>query len=122
MNLFLLSRIIFLTGNSVLTSILMAALEYFPNVKYFRKEVVTDFADPNDREEDEGENESAMQWQFQMVLPESKKYNFEELNVIKSNVAFDNHYDKLTNVIRIDDAFLSNHYLGFSYIVRGLRI
>ena len=97
------SQNLIIDGQQRLTSILLAFLDLFPDRDKY-KNPISQTANENDDEEDDDEEQlEIIEWTFKTYLDEQK-------NSQKG------YYHKL-GLSGIDDVFLNNTYLGFSYLV-----
>ena len=96
-----------LDGQQRLTSVLLSYLGIFPDKETYRK-TIEQFTDENDNDEDEELFDDILEWSFKK-LTEKGKNKTEILQGIKKG-----NYKEIQS---IDDEFLKNHYMGFSYIV-----
>lgn len=96
-----------LDGQQRLTSILLSYLGIFPNKEKYKK-VVQTLADDNDTELDDDEYDNVLEWSLNYLT--DKGSNKEK---ILSEIEIST-YDEIPSV---DDKFMRNHYLGFSYLV-----
>ena len=96
-----------LDGQQRLTSILLSYLGIFPNKEKYKK-VVQTLADDNDTELDDDEYDNVLEWSLDYLT--DKGSNKEK---ILSEIEIST-YDEIPSV---DDKFMRNHYLGFSYLV-----
>lgn len=103
-------RNLILDGQQRLTSILLYYLGYFPNKEKFKETATTSDDAKNDKK--------IIGWTFEDLL---NKNTTNKIETIKENLKNDNKYleipkDKDKDII-LDDNFLNNHFLGFSYII-----
>jgi len=97
-----------LDGQQRLTSILLAYLGLYPDEKTY-KATIEKFANENDDEDDKEEFDNVIEWTFAKL---SEKGNTKEK--ILENIKEGNY--KTIN-LEIDDDFLKDTFLGFSYLV-----
>jgi len=103
------SQNLILDGQQRLTSILLAYLGLFPDEATYKK-ALEKFADENDDIEEEGEQlDNIYEWTFKALTEKGKNKE-----IILERIA-DGNYKK--NDFGIDDNFLKNTFLGFSYLV-----
>jgi hypothetical protein len=110
-----------LDGQQRLTSILLYYLGYFPNKDKFNvlEESVITSDDPTDDEttNDKANDKKIIGWTFEDLL----KNTTNTIETIKEKLKDDNRYSEITKDkdkdIILDDNFLDNHFLGFSYII-----
>lgn len=98
---------IILDGQQRLTSIFLSYLGIFPNKDSYKKELAR-LADDNDSEVDMDDYDNILEWSFKELTSKGTSRDQILANLKPGN------YDKITP---IDDDFLKNHYLGFSYLV-----
>ena len=96
-----------LDGQQRLTSILLSYLGMFPNKEKYKKKVQT-FADDNDMEYDDDEYDNILDWSLRYLTEKGS-----DKEKILSKIEPDT-YDQISSV---NDDFMKNHYLGFSYLV-----
>lgn len=101
-----------LDGQQRLTSILLSYLGLFPNPKEFKKimeEKYADEAEPEVDESDEDALNDILQWQYNQLM---------EYGNTKADIKryFDRRKYKEID-FEINEDFLNNNYLGFSYLV-----
>lgn len=98
-----------LDGQQRLTSILLAHLGLFPDVGIFRA-TLEHIANENDDEvEEEGELDDILAWDFRKLVEKGRTKD-----VILSKITAGNYK---TVDFQINDPFLINTYLGFSYLI-----
>jgi uncharacterized protein with ParB-like and HNH nuclease domain len=90
-------------GQQRLTSILLAYLNKFPDRDKYKNQV-EEYANEDDDEEGVFEKPDIIDWTFRTYLEEEK-----------NNKA--GHYHTIEKLDNIDDDFLNNTFLGFSYLV-----
>lgn len=101
-----------LDGQQRLTSLLLAAIDYYPNKNKFEKsEDITRSEDDSEDDENAGKN-IPIKWTFKELLELGNN-----LKSIKKNAEDSDKYNSLKIVDKIDNDFLENTFLGFSYIV-----
>lgn len=102
------SQNLILDGQQRLTTILLAYLGLFPDKELFK--IVTErLADENDDDLDDGEPDDILEWNFKKL---TSKGNSKDAILAKIQP---NNY-KVTD-FAIDDRFLKETFLGFSYLV-----
>ena len=107
------SENLILDGQQRLTSILLAYLGKYPNKA--RWEVAREqSADENDDEADSEQPNKELKWKFKELTRLGKKKE-DILNSIEAEHS--DSYDTLTLTTTIDDKFLNEKFLGFSYLV-----
>lgn len=98
-----------LDGQQRLTSILLAYLGLFPDGATYRRALVK-FADENDGEYEDGEQlDNVYEWTFKLLTEKGKNKQ-----VILDKIT-EGNYKSID--FGIDDDFLKNTFLGFSYLV-----
>lgn len=101
-----------LDGQQRLTSLLLAAIDYYPNKNKFEKsEDITRTEDDSEDDENAGKD-IPIKWTFKKLLELGNN-----LKSIKKNAEDSDKYNSLKIVDKIDNDFLENTFLGFSYIV-----
>ena len=103
------SENLILDGQQRLTSILLAHLGKFPNKEKW-EELIEQFANEDDEERDEEQPDKELKWKFQELTKLGRSRD-----VILSKIG--EEYDPLDVEITIDDPFLNENFLGFSYLV-----
>ena len=110
-------------GQQRLTSILLAAIGYFPDRKKYNK-VINDLANENDDNElsdktstnnqngTDDSIENKIEWQMSSLLKGNKSLEDIENSISKGNNGF---YIKIDKMLSKED--LKKYYLGFSYLV-----
>lgn len=104
-------------GQQRLTSILLSVLGFFPDrgtYKKHSKDKVRKYIDEND--DFAGETDSStdvINWTFNDLLIEDNL----TISKIKSTLEKDEYFKALNNDNEIDNSFLKNTFLGFSYLV-----
>jgi len=100
-------------GQQRLTSILLAAIGYFPDRKKYRK-VINDLANENDDNKlSEDDNiENMIEWQMNSLLKDNKSLEDIENSISKGD---NGYYIKIEKMLSKDD--LKKYYIGFSYLV-----
>ena len=112
-------RNLILDGQQRLTSILLYYLGYFPNKDKFNvlEESVITSDDPTDDEttNDKANDKKIIGWTFEDLL----KNTTNTIEAIKEKLKDDDKYLEIPKDkdIILDDNFLDNHFLGFSYII-----
>ena len=104
-------------GQQRLTSILLSVLGFFPDRETYKKhskDKVRKYIDEND--DFAGETDSStdvINWTFNDILIEDNL----TISKIKSTLEKDEYFKALNNDNEIDNSFLKNTFLGFSYLV-----
>ena len=104
-------------GQQRLTSILLSVLGFFPDRETYKKhskDKVRKYIDEND--DFAGETDSStdvINWTFNDLLIEDNL----TISKIKSTLEKDEYFKALNNDNEIDNSFLKNTFLGFSYLV-----
>ena len=104
-------------GQQRLTSILLSVLGFFPDRETYKKhskDKVRKYIDEND--DFVGETDSptdVINWTFNDLLIEDNL----TISKIKSTLEKDEYFKALNNDNEIDNSFLKNTFLGFSYLV-----
>ena len=104
-------------GQQRLTSILLSVLGFFPDRETYKKhskDKVRKYIDEND--DFVGETDSStdvINWTFNDLLIEDNL----TISKIKSTLEKDEYFKALNNDNEIDNSFLKNTFLGFSYLV-----
>ena len=104
-------------GQQRLTSILLSVLGFFPDREAYKKHSknkVRKYIDEND--DFAGETDSStdvINWTFNDLLIEDNL----TISKIKSTLEKDEYFKALNNDNEIDNSFLKNTFLGFSYLV-----
>lgn len=105
---------IILDGQQRLSSILLGYLGIFPKKEAFR---ATDdplyVADVIQDDEVDEDDEVVIEWSFKLITNDARNKNKAE---ILGNIDR-NKYETLSADSMLDDVFLNNNYLGFSYVV-----
>jgi len=108
---------ILIDGQQRLTSILLSVLVFFPDRETYKKhskDKVRKYIDEND--DFAGETDSStdvINWTFNDLLIEDNL----TISKIKSTLEKDEYFKALNNDNEIDNSFLKNTFLGFSYLV-----
>ena len=97
-----------LDGQQRLTSILLAYLGLYPDVKIYKKAIET-FANDNDDLEEDIQLDNILEWNINILTSKGKSKEAITREVIPENY-------KIIN-LDIDDSFLEENFLGFSYLV-----
>jgi len=97
-----------LDGQQRLTSILLAYLGLFPDGATYKQALIEKFADENDDEEEE-QLDNIYEWTFKALTEKGKNKQIILEKIVEGN------YKKID--FGIDDNFLKNTFLGFSYLV-----
>lgn len=102
-----------LDGQQRLTSILLYYLGYFPDKEKFELEETATTSD--DAVDDTKNDKKIIGWTFEDLL----KNTTNKIETIKENLKNDDKYLEIPKDkdIILDDNFLDNHFLGFSYII-----
>lgn len=101
-----------LDGQQRLTSLLLAAIGFYPNKKEFEK-VGDEIANEDDSAEDESdEKKQPIKWTFKELL----KNENNTVDDIKKNINGGKRYINIKE-LEVDDDFFDKTFLGFSYIV-----
>ncbi len=101
-------------GQQRLTSLLLGVLEVYPKMDKFEYKDSIEFADENDDYEDE--KKVILKWTFETLFNGKKDCSIESINK-KIYTAKESEYEELDLDFIMDDTFLEEHYLGFSYLV-----
>ena len=99
-----------LDGQQRLTSLLLATINSFPN-KFEKAEDITKSEDDSE-EGDDSEKSMPIKWTFKKLLELGN-----DIESIKNKVNGSDKYNPLKIKEKINDDFLENTFLGFSYIV-----
>lgn len=106
-----------LDGQQRLTSILLAYLNVYPNKNTFKEinnnEPIYSSNDNFDSDGSDDESDTIIKWTFNTIQENGKTYK-ERKEYILNN---ESQYPKLDIGIELNDEFLNNHYLGFSFLV-----
>lgn len=104
---------IILDGQQRLTSILLGYIGLYPKEEAFKASddplYVSDAVDPDEDENDE----IIIEWSFKLLTNDSKNKTKADILANIDNTK----YEMLSAEAILDDWFLNNNYLGFSYIV-----
>jgi hypothetical protein len=112
-----LKKNLLIDGQQRLTSILLSVLGFFPDRETYKKHSkvkVRKYIDEND--DFAGETDSStdvINWTFNDLLIEDNL----TISKIKSTLEKDEYFKALNNDNEIDNSFLKNTFLGFSYLV-----
>lgn len=114
-------RNLILDGQQRLTSILLYYLGYLPDKGQFELEKTAttsdDSVDEDETTNDKANDKKIIGWTFEDLL----KNTTNTIETIKEKLKDDNRYSEITKDkdkdIILDDNFLDNHFLGFSYII-----
>lgn len=98
-------------GQQRLTSILLAAIGYFPDVKQYKK-AINDLANENDDSSIDDTIENMIEWKMDSLLDGNKSLEDIENSVITRKKSY---YKSIEKMLSKDD--LKKYYLGFSYLV-----
>ena len=101
-----------LDGQQRLTSILLAYIGIFPDKKAYSQRKQIGFMDENDNPIEEESIDNILEWNFNRLL---KKGNTK--SQIRENLISGNY---MNIDFGIDEDFLNNNFLGFSYLVPQL--
>lgn len=104
-------------GQQRLTSILLSFLGYFPDRKKYKKEQKeknSKFIDEND--DDFEEDIDVINWSFRDLL-EDKEDKIYTINELKEKLSKSKFFNQIKDEDKIDEKFLKNTYLGFSYLI-----
>ncbi len=100
-----------LDGQQRLTSLLLATIKLFPDKNKFEEaDILTKNED--DSEDDDSEKNVPIKWTFKQLLEFGN-----DIESIKYKANASNKYNPLEIEDDIDEKFLENKFLGFSYIV-----
>lgn len=103
------SQNLILDGQQRLTSILLSYLGLYPDKAKYKKAIET-FADENDESEEEGEElDNVLEWTFHTLVEKGRN----KQDILKEITP--DSYKELQ--FEIDETFLKNTFLGFSYLV-----
>lgn len=101
-----------LDGQQRLTSLLLATIDYCPDKNKFEKsDDITKSEDDSEDDEDSGKSKP-IKWTFDQLL----KFG-NDIDSIREQVKKSDKYYSLEIEDKIDNEFLDNTFLGFSYIV-----
>ncbi len=98
-----------LDGQQRLTSILLAYLGIFPDIKEFKKNKEKGFADEDDNIVENELLDDILEWNFNKLTEKGSDRNEILKKIIKGN------YEELD--LNIEEDFFENNFLGFSYLV-----
>lgn len=102
-----------LDGQQRLTSLILAEIGLCPDrTKFETLESITKSEDDSESDEPNSNSNVSIKWTFNELL----KFG-DDIQTIKENVKEDSRYIELTGIIKINNTFLENTFLGFSYIV-----
>lgn len=98
-------------GQQRLTSILLSVLGYFPDREAYKK--IKKFIDEKDELDEDNMSIDVINWSFKDLLSEDNL----TISKIKKKLEKNKFFKNLDNENEINDEFLKNTYLGFSYLV-----
>lgn len=101
-----------LDGQQRLTSLLLAAIDYYPDKNKFDKSDDVTRSEDDSEEDDDSEKSKPIKWTFNQLL----KFG-NDIESIREQVKKSDKYYSLKIEDKIDNEFLDNTFLGFSYIV-----
>lgn len=101
-----------LDGQQRLTSLLLAAIDFCPDKNKFDKSDDVTRSEDDSEEDDDSEKSKPIKWTFNQLL----KFG-NDIESIREQVKKSDKYYSLKIEDKIDNEFLDNTFLGFSYIV-----
>lgn len=104
-----------LDGQQRLTSLLLAAIGFYPDKKKFEDSetvIASDDDSENDDSETDIEKKKSIEWTFEKLL----KNENSTIDNIKENINSGGNYTHIKG-LEVDDDFFDDTFLGFSYIV-----
>ena len=101
-----------LDGQQRLTSLLLAAIDFCPDKNKFDKSDDVTRSEDDSEEDDDSEKSKPIKWTFNQLL----KFG-NDIESIREQVKKSEKYYLLKIEDKIDNEFLDNTFLGFSYIV-----
>lgn len=101
-----------LDGQQRLTSLLLAAIDFCPDKNKFDKSDDVTRSEDDSEEDDDSEKSKPIKWTFNQLL----KFG-NDIESIREQVKKSDKYYLLKIEDKIDNEFLDNTFLGFSYIV-----
>lgn len=101
-----------LDGQQRLTSLLLAAIDFCPDKNKFDKSDDVTRSEDDSEEDDDSEKSKPIKWTFNQLL----KFG-NDIESIREQVKKSDKYYSLKIEDKIDNDFLDNTFLGFSYIV-----
>ncbi len=101
-----------LDGQQRLTSLLLARINYFPDKNKFKKSDDVTKSEDDSEDEEDPEKSKPIEWTFDQLLKLGS-----DIESIKNRANESDKYYSLKLEVKIDDKFLDNTFLGFSYIV-----
>lgn len=101
-----------LDGQQRLTSLLLAAIDSCPDKNKFEKSDDVTKSEDDSEEDDDSEKSKPIKWTFNQLL----KFG-NDIESIRDEVKKSDKYYSLKIEEKIDNEFLDNTFLGFSYIV-----
>ena len=101
-----------LDGQQRLTSLLLAAIDFCPDKNKFDKSDDVTRSEDDSEEDDDSEKSKPIKWTFNQLL----KFG-NDIESIREQVKKSEKYYSLKIEDKIDNDFLDNTFLGFSYIV-----
>ena len=102
------SKNLILDGQQRITSILLAYLGLYPDIKEYKK-AIEEFANDNDDPDEENQFDNVLEWNIGSLT--SKGKNREEI----LGKILPNNYKSIN--LNLDEEFLEKNFLGFSYLV-----
>lgn len=99
-------------GQQRLTSLLLAAIDFCPDKNKFDKSDDVTRSEDDSEEDDDSEKSKPIKWTFNQLL----KFG-NDIESIREQVKKSDKYYSLKIEDKIDNEFLDNTFLGFSYIV-----
>lgn len=101
-----------LDGQQRLTSLLLAKINAFPDKNKFKKSDYVTKSEDDSEDEDDSEKSKPIEWTFNQLL----KFG-NDIESVREQVKKSDKYYSLKIEDKIDNEFLDNTFLGFSYIV-----
>ncbi len=104
-----------LDGQQRLTSLLLAAIGFYPNKNKFNNSepiIASEDDSENDESETDVEKKKSIEWTFEKLL----KNENNTIDNIKENINSGGNYTHIKG-LEVDDDFFDDTFLGFSYIV-----
>lgn len=101
-----------LDGQQRLTSLLLARINCFPDKNKFKKSDDVTKSEDDSEDEEDPEKSKPIEWTFDQLLKLGS-----DIESIKNRANESDKYYSLKLEVKIDDKFLDNTFLGFSYIV-----
>lgn len=101
-----------LDGQQRLTSLLLAAIDSFPDRNKFEKAEDITKSEDDSMDDDNSDKTTPIKWTFNQLLELGNN-----IESIKNKAKDSDKYNSLKIKDKIDNEFLENTFLGFSYIV-----